>query len=147
MGNKHSFIATLTMLTMLGSPLLANEDGLIVPNYADTELAKEAKNCHPIDLTTWKHPTRQVLLKYHAKILKVELCNERKYPIFTVEAHYSLWTQPNQKQANSFFNELWLANGKWSFALVDKLDNMIYYVERVSKDALSWNYQLVEQDW
>jgi hypothetical protein len=60
-----------------------------LPNLPETALYKNrAHNCHPVDLLSWNHPTKQVLLKYHVELFSLELCNADKYPIFHVNFAY-----------------------------------------------------------
>ena len=60
-----------------------------LPSLPNTVLYKEvAHDCHTVDLTTWNHPTKQVLTKDHVQLYSLELCNAGKYPIFHVNFKY-----------------------------------------------------------
>ena len=68
-------------------PLCAEEPSS--PTLVQTDLySKITHDCQPVDLATWSHPTRNVLQDEKVKILKVELCNGGKYPIYTVGLKY-----------------------------------------------------------
>ena len=94
------------------------------PDLAHTAFAATVHGCHALDLTTWRHNAKNVLLDAHAAIAKVELCNDDKLPVFTVALPYD-----PEGQTDAFYDRLYAnlayANGFWSFALVDTADNIV----------------------
>ncbi len=85
---------------------------------------KIAHDCQSLDLSKWHHPTRTVLENAGVQIIKVELCNDGKYPIFTVGFKYD-----PQGQTDDYFNPLYAkmadANGFWPYSFVDVEDSLI----------------------
>lgn len=113
------FKATFT--TILAFNAFNSQAQNITPNLSSSTLYTSiAKECQTIDLNNWSHPTREVLIKYKAKIIKVELCNNKKYPIFTIKGlAFDLSSQPNEKSTRDFFYALLKANAKWDYAVID----------------------------
>lgn len=95
------------------------------PDLARTEFyTATVHGCRPLDLSTWRHPARQVLLDARATIAKVELCNDGKLPVFTVALPFD----PDGQTADYFDKlhaNLAYANGFWPYALVDTADDVI----------------------
>jgi len=98
--------------------------GSEAPSLDKTELySKLVSGCQAIDVNSWKHPTRDVFVKYDIKIDKVEICKNvsrpwiTKYPIFSVE----LKRDPDRDDDYyiKFYMDLLKANGKWPFTIVD----------------------------
>jgi hypothetical protein len=94
--------------TALGAPLEATT------LYRDT-----AHRCRTLDLKSWSHPTRQVLERAKIEIMKVELCNQGIYPIYTVRFVASPMLGVNDEYFNKLYVEMAAANGFHSFAFVD----------------------------
>jgi hypothetical protein len=88
-----------------------------------------AKDCTTVNLETWRHPTKTVFEKFKINLEKVELCNNKVYPIFSFSAQYD----PRLRATDSFFLKLYsnlaTANGWWSYALVDTLDDLVIFVD------------------
>ena len=101
---------------------------------------QKTRACRTLDLTTWSHPTRQVMESQRVEIQKVELCNGGVYPIFTV----ALPGEPLVGVNDAFFNKLYVrmvaANGYHSFAFVDTGRGVIVYVEAKGRKAIETNY-------
>lgn len=113
-----------------------------LPELASTELyTRDAKDCHDVDLSTWRHPTRTVLEKSDIKVDKVQLCNGGHYPIFHVQLPYD-----PQGQTNSFFVPLYhrmkAANGKWPYAIVDTRGNTVVYVSYDKNGEIELGYEM-----
>ncbi len=88
---------------------------------------KTAIGCHSLDLSTWQHPTKSVLIDSGTKILKVQICNGGKYPVFTVSFPYDPRTETGD-YFGPLYTNLAKANGFWPYALVDQEDNLIIEV-------------------
>lgn len=77
------------------------------------------KDCEPVNLKTWKHPTKEVLSKYKLKLTQLQLCNNKSYPIFYAEFPYD----PATKSTNSYFlpleTDMARKNGWNSYSIVD----------------------------
>jgi hypothetical protein len=98
------------------------------PSLDQTELfTSRTHDCRPQNLTTWSHPAKQVLQKNAVGLDAVQLCNEGKYPIFTVKFPYD-----PRARTTDWFHRLYArmaqANGFWSFSFVDVVDNVIVNV-------------------
>jgi hypothetical protein len=123
------------------SAFFAAREAYAAPALEATQLYTAiAKNCEAVDLTHWSHPTFGVLKKATAKVTRVELCNDRKYPIFTVEFKYD-----PRGQTDSYFYPLFQnvakANGYWPFSFVDATDAVILNVGVDGKRRLRLDYE------
>jgi len=82
------------------------------------------KDCADVDLQTWHHATRDVLVKRKVVIERVALCNDGKYPVFYVQFPYD-----PQGQTRDYFGPLYFAmekaNGGWPLSFVDATDNTV----------------------
>ncbi|WP_338664360.1 hypothetical protein VQH23_04160 [Pararoseomonas sp. SCSIO 73927] len=110
---------------LAGAPALAAP----APELASTALyARTVQGCEAVDLATWRHPVREVLLAARAQIVKVELCNGRRFPVLTVALPYAV-----DGGADRYFGRLYAgladANGFWPFALVDMANGVVITVE------------------
>ena len=107
---------------------------------ADALYSKIANGCRSIALDHWRHPTAQVLRKADVTSSKVELCNEGKYPIFTVHFRYD-----PRASTSSYFSPLYArmvaANGFWPFSFVDADDNVVINVSISPGHRLSISYE------
>jgi hypothetical protein len=95
------------------------------PTLAATQLyAQIARNCVAVDLSTFRHPTLDVLKKATIPVRRVELCNDKKYPIFTVGFRYDP-NGPNDRYYSRLYSDIAQANAFWSYSLVDETFAMI----------------------
>lgn len=86
-----------------------------------------AHDCKELNLKSWNHPTKQVLLNNKVKIERVLICNGGKYPVFFVDFPYD----PQGQTASYFFPlyaKMRTANGGWSYSFVATSDNTIVNV-------------------
>jgi hypothetical protein len=82
-------LSRVLLLAMVTTNPVGNVRAADLPDLPDTILyKKQAHDCHPVDLISWNHPTKQVLGKYHVQLFSMELCNSDKYPIFHVKFTY-----------------------------------------------------------
>jgi hypothetical protein len=114
---------------------------IAAPMLEQTELYSKITNgCRSIALDHWRHPTEQILKKADVTLSKVELCNEDKYPIFTVHFKYD-----PRASRSSYFSSLYArmaaANGFWPFSFVDASDNVLINVSILPGHRLSINYE------
>ncbi|WP_298162650.1 hypothetical protein [Acidocella sp.] len=130
------------MVGLTAPPARAQAQPAAAPPLASTDLyAKTTHDCHSVDLSTWQHPARRVMEDAGVKIIKVELCNDGKYPIFTVGFKYD-----PRGQTDDYFNPLYAkvaqANGFWPFSFVDVEDSLIIDVgvDQTTKN-LSVNFE------
>jgi hypothetical protein len=121
----------LATCCLLGPILLGTSSSaaLPTPDLSSTTLyTKTVHGCQAVDLTTWQHPVRRVLQAAQAQIVKVELCNGLKFPVFTVVLPYDV-----DGQADRYFHRLYAglaeANGFWPYALVDLANNLVTTVD------------------
>jgi hypothetical protein len=101
---------------------------------------KTAKDCRPVDLAQWSHPTRTVLRQAGVVLLGVQLCNDAKYPIFTVKFKYD-----PEGQTDRYFDPLYVrmgvANGYFPFSFVDEADREIVDVHYSRDRRLKIDYE------
>jgi hypothetical protein len=110
------------------------------PMLEETRLySNSTSGCRSIALDHWSHPTAEVLKKADVAPNKVELCNQGKYPIFTVRFKYD-----PRGRTSTYFNPLYArmasANGFWPFSFVD-LDDSVINVGIGSAHELSISYE------
>ncbi|NLR74893.1 MULTISPECIES: hypothetical protein [Leeia] len=83
-----------------------------------------AKGCEEVSLQGWKHPVKGVFEHNRVKLYRVQLCNERKYPVFYVDVPYD-----PQGQTGDYFWPLYeslrKANGGWPLSLVAVNNNTV----------------------
>lgn len=87
-----------------------------------------AHDCRVVDLSAWRHPTRGVLFKAGAKIDKIELCNNEKFPIFTVRLKSDPRSPGNTRAFDRLYIQIAEANDWWPYALVDEIDGVVVNV-------------------
>jgi hypothetical protein len=108
----------------------------------ETKLYREtATDCQRLDLSSWSHPTRTVLEKNKGVTLDwVELCNNRKYPIYGVH-----FTYDPQGQTRDYFIPLYFemlkANGRHPFSFVSLSDNLIINIAQMPKNGISERFE------
>jgi hypothetical protein len=125
---QESIVTNMRSLIIFLSFLFAN------PSWAGDILQSSlyktrAKDCTTVNLETWHHPTKYIFEKFKINLEKVELCNNKVYPIFSFSSQYD----PRLRATNSFFLKLYsnlaTANGWWSFAMVDTLDDLVIFID------------------
>ena len=107
------------------SSILLNAAHDAAPQLSQTQFyTTTVHGCRDLDLSRWKHPVKQVLVHAGAKLAKVEVCNDDRFPVFTVTLPFD-----PEGQTDAYFDKLYAdlayANGFWSFALVDTSDDVI----------------------
>lgn len=100
-----------------------------------------SKGCERLDLSTWEHPTKDVMIQRGVEIIAVQLCSDRTYPIFYVNFPYD-----PQGQTKDYFYPLYAAmksaNGNWPFAFVSMKDQTIIQISTDQDGAIQ-----TEFDW
>ncbi|KOR31185.1 hypothetical protein TI04_02175 [Achromatium sp. WMS2] len=112
-----------------------NLPGTSLPKLYQTNLyTKIAHNCKPVVLQNWVHPTRQVFESMGNRIRKVELCNNKIFPIFHVEMKVEISYHSLDKQTSKYvrklLHDLIRANGGYPLAIVEVTDNKIVYMKK-----------------
>jgi len=110
------------------------------PSLDQTKLYRTiTHDCRAQDIATWHHPVKNILEQKKVGLSKVELCNDGKYPIFTVALPYD-----PQAQTGSYFHKLYAevmaANGGWPYAFVDTSDDEIVTVSG-TKQNIAVDYE------
>ena len=110
---------------------------------SQTRLFKSiATGCVEVDLSSWNHPTKSLLIKKGVKLEQVQLCNKKRYPVFYVEFPYD-----PQGQTKDYFLPLYAdmkkANGGWPYSFVATSDNTIVSV-KYEKKAMSIDYEMYQ---
>jgi hypothetical protein len=134
-------LVRLALLLSCAVPLLAAAVPSTTPTLASTELfSKIALSCRDVDVQNWKHPTAQTLRDAGTKVEAVQLCNDGRYPVYTVSFKYDPRTA-----TDSYFHSLYAhmaaANGFWPFSFVDTADNVIVNVGIDKKHELHIDYE------
>lgn len=75
------------------------------------------------DIESWNHPVKDVFINNDIKITRVELINDRTYPIFYVELPYEVNLE-NENAIRYMFNEIALNNGFWDYEIKDETHNI-----------------------
>jgi hypothetical protein len=77
------------------------------------------------DISAWKHPVHEVLAKHNVGLAKVELHDNKRFPVFFVKFPYD----PQSSAASGYFHKLYLdvleANGFWEYAFNDEIDGLL----------------------
>lgn len=137
------FISFTLGITLSFSTVGASEKR---PLLKETQLyTKIATDCQPVDLQSWSHPTKSVLLKREGVTLVwVELCNQNKYPIFGVHFKYD-----PQGMTKNYFIPLYLntlkANGNWPLSFVILSDDTIINLTLKGRSEISTRYEYFSQ--
>lgn len=93
------------------------------PKLSDTFLYKNLTyDCRTVNLATWKHPTKQVLIRSQVHLDSLELCNADTYPIFHVRFQYDPMALTDSFFV-PFYEAMFRANFQWPLAFVDTTDN------------------------
>ncbi|MGD9970125.1 MAG: hypothetical protein AB7S65_06680 [Sulfuricurvum sp.] len=112
-----------------------------LPRLTDTEFfTKTALGCQDVNIQTWSHPTKQVLIERGIKLKKVSLCNNKKLPVFYAEIPYDPHFAHNNNYLHPLYYSLLRANGWWPFAIVATSDNTIIFIKG-NKKSLSENLE------
>jgi len=121
----HVFILILLCIPLYCEAYPGREQ---YPLLSDTELyMKTVSNCKNVDVSSWKHPVKKVFNKYKVKIDSVELCNEKKYPVFHVSPKYDP-EGDTEEFYRGFYESLIKENGNFPFSIVDSVDEEIINV-------------------
>jgi hypothetical protein len=135
----RAFPMTKRLMTAVACLVAASvsQTALCAPLEATTLYKDTAHGCRTLDLKSWSHPTRQVLERAKIEIMKVELCNQGIYPIYTVRFVASPMLGVNDRYFNKLYVEMAAANGFHSFAFVDPGWDMIVTVDVPGKNEIS----------
>ncbi len=112
-------LSRIVALAAVASGLACSVRAADLPDLPDTALYKQqAHDCHPVDLLSWNHPTKQVLIKNHVQLFSLELCNADKYPIFHVNFTYDPMGNTGSF-FTPFYNAMFSANARNPMAFVE----------------------------
>jgi hypothetical protein len=138
----RAFPMTKRLMTAVACLFAAGvgQTALCAPLEATTLYKDTAHGCRTLDLKSWSHPTRQVLERAKIEIMKVELCNQDIYPIYTVRFDASPMLGVNDKYFNKLYIEMAAANGFHSFAFVDRGWDVIVTIDVPGKKEISISY-------
>ncbi len=127
------------LLLLISGSCLAEE----LPMLNATKLFKSLKGCTSVDLGSWSHPTKSLLIKKGAKLEQVQLCNNKRYPVFFVDFPYD-----PQGQTKDYFLPLYAemkkANGGWPYSFVATSDNTIISI-KYEKKGMAIDYEMYQQ--
>jgi hypothetical protein len=72
----------------------------------------------------WQHPVKQVFQEMNVTLYKVELLQNRTYPVFHVKFPYDPHLGHNDKYFRTLYQKTLKANGYWSYAFVAPEDRV-----------------------
>ena len=92
--------------------------------------AEERESFVISNIEKWNHPTKKVFIDNGFKVEKVELINEKKFPIFYIKAE--------NKEAEYIYNEEFIkevakANGYWDYKIIFKDDFVELFCDKKKK--------------
>ncbi len=117
--NKNIVIIFLCLnFFILGNPNEWNYNVSTIKNYNNFSTIG--------NINSWKHGTKDVMEKYDIKIEKVELYDDKIYPIFYVQ--FADVDKMNSKWGFKVLEEVLKANGYWNYAIIDKQKNVYFEV-------------------
>lgn len=126
-------LALLAPLLLLAPALHARE----LPRLPDTRLFKSvARGCADVAPAAWTHPARALLQQRGVQLLRVQLCNNRQYPVLHVHFPFD-----PQGQTEDWFGPLYAAlrqAGAAPLAFVAPRDGSIVYLEATRVDYESF---------
>ncbi len=124
------------LLFLVSSPCLAEA----LPMLSATKLFTSLTGCTSVNLGSWSHPTKSLLIKKGVKLEQVQLCNNKRYPVFYVDFPYD-----PQGQTKDYFLPLYAemkkANGGWPYSFVATSDNTIVSV-KYEKKGMVVDYEM-----
>ena len=133
-------IFILTVGIILSFPAVAGSAKRVPLN--ETKLYTEmTTDCERIDLPSWSLPTKSVLVEREGVTLdSVELCNNKKYPIYSVRFKYD-----PQGMTKDYFIPLYLnimkENNNLPLTFVVFSDNTIINLSSKGKNKISTHYE------
>lgn len=80
-------------------------------------------DCRLLPLTTWHHPTRDVMEKAGVDLHFVALCQNDTYPVFGVDFRYDPRTATDD-YFHPLYDAMHRANGGWSFSFLVVQDRL-----------------------
>ena len=72
------------------------------------------------NIQEWQHPVKEVFNKYKVTLYKVELHQNKTYPIFDVRLPYDPWLVHNDRFFKPLYYDTLKANGFWRYSFVDR---------------------------
>lgn len=126
-------LVLLAPLLLLASTATARE----LPRLNDTRLFTTlARGCADVAPAAWRHPARAVLQQKGVQVLRVQLCNNRQYPVLHVHFPFD-----PQGQTEDWFGPLYASlrqAGAAPLAFVAPRDGSIVYLEATRVDVESF---------
>lgn len=78
------------------------------------------------NVTNWKHGTKDIFTKYNIQVEKVELYDNKVYPVFYVR--FNNVDIINSQWGLKIFEEVLKANGYWNYSVIDEYNNSCFEV-------------------
>ncbi|MGI0491531.1 hypothetical protein ACN4EG_06945 [Alkalinema pantanalense CENA528] len=126
--------------TQTSTPQKLTLQGVPLPYMPNTKLfGILSKGCERVDLATWQHPTREVMIQRGVEIIAVQLCNDRTYPVFYVNFPYAPHGQ-TKDYFDPLYAEMKSANGGWPFAFVSMKDQTIVQISPSQDGAIQMEF-------
>lgn len=112
-------IIVLVINSFMGGTIVRGESNAVIA-AASTVTIK--------DLNQWQHPAKEVFKKNKLTLVKVELTNNKKYPIFVVKSlgDFSV-------DSSDFLYSLAEKNGYWDFSITDGTRYINVYCDKTRK--------------
>ena len=86
-------------------------------------------DCRLLPLTTWRHPTRDVMAKAGVDLHFVALCQSDTYPVFGVDFRYDPRTATDD-YFDPLYDAMHRANGGWTFSFLVVQDRLAIDVSK-----------------
>jgi hypothetical protein len=120
----------LLVLALVAQLIAASAaSGQTRPRLAETSLyTKLASGCVEVDMTGWQHPTKAVFEREAKPVRRLQLCNSRVYPVFFTQLLYDPRLAHNDGYVSKLVADVFNANAKHPFSIIDTLDNVIIEV-------------------
>lgn len=131
-------IRILALLLATTSTTWARE----LPRLPQTRLfTAVATGCSDVNLATWQHPAKALLVQKGVIIERVQLCNAGKYPVFHVRFPFD-----PQGQTEDYFTPLYAgmrtANGGGPYAFVATTDTTVVTVRYGGDGRAQVDYEM-----
>lgn len=122
---KHALLLALSAsLVTATAPVHCTE----LPLLAQTQLYTSiASHCVDLSLADWDHPVKKFLTRKDVALERVQLCNNKTYPVFFVSFKFD-----PQGLTQDYFAQIYdgmrTANGNWPYAFVATSDSTVITV-------------------
>ena len=93
------------------------------------------------NIEKWRHPVKKVFERHKVSIKKLELYNNKKYPVFFVDFIYDPMSNSTKDYFNKLYYETLQANGFWDYcfyAITDNIKIKVHWDKQTKSMFLSY---------